>query len=113
MSAAMIGFRDFAPAFGNSFMGVTKGERESLDATLDRVNEWIDTQHIDVINVETLLFPPHIADREEATRSGRELGDPHTSTGLLNFSSGAVQVIRVWYRLPLDESAQLDATADA
>lgn len=81
-----IACRDFLPEV--TVRGILSNEYEDLGATIARANAWITSQHIDVINVETVL-QPNLAHRGRSDENGiRTSGE---------VSSYWFQVVRVWY----------------
>lgn len=89
-----ISYRDFFPqTVTKSFFG---DKHESLSATVVRANDWIASDNIKVLNVETVVLPNV---RNEAAAS--EVG-VRTSGEM---SSWWYQVVRVWYEVP-DPPAQ-------
>jgi hypothetical protein len=89
--ATQIKFADFqaqqlvAPGF------LQEGQYTGLDQVLAEIQRWIEEQHIDVINVETVVLPNIYARKEEGTADV----DLKTSGEI---STTWHQFFRVWYR---------------
>ncbi|MBN4071945.1 hypothetical protein JYT83_00855 [bacterium AH-315-F18] len=88
----MINFRDFSPK-GRVETSFLSHEIivESLKVPLDRANNWIAMDDIDVINVETVVLPNIYSDQESGTM------DTNLRTSG-EVSSYWHQFVRVWYR---------------
>lgn len=86
----MIGFQDFAPRQIRPAGFLTNAEYENIVEALNAVNDWIQTNGVRVLNVETVVLPNVWRPGETGT------GDPsiHTSG---ESSSTWHQFIRVWY----------------
>ncbi|HEY1016933.1 MAG TPA: hypothetical protein VGE07_29740 [Herpetosiphonaceae bacterium] len=84
----MLTFKDFIPQVQKRVLGMATAY-ESIHEVLTRVNRWMESEQIQVFNVETLLLPEHPKDREESPPAYM------TSAG---YSYGTYQTIRVWYR---------------
>ena len=87
----MIEFRDFAPRILTN-AGDYIPQFESLEQSVREANDWINTQRIDVLNVETVVLPSF---------SSRIQGNPedaYTYVNLGNYWFGCRQFVRVWYR---------------
>jgi len=83
----MIHFKDFAPQITKrSFFKV---EFESFAKALADANHWIETNHIDVVNIETVVLP------EMWGEEGTTDTNLTTSGDMMN---SWYQFIRVWYR---------------
>jgi hypothetical protein len=88
-----IQFRDFFPESLPSrkkVLGlIPVPEHEPLDVVLERVNEWVAAERVDVVNVETVLLP-------------QVEGAAETARGWLvaqhDFNTNWYQIIRVWFR---------------
>lgn len=83
----MIKFRDFAPP--TEELGLL-GERalESLEHAVESANHWINTFHVEVVNVETVLLPNIYGEAQTGEGELRTDGDRETSW---------YQIVRVWY----------------
>ena len=82
----MIRFEDFAPRMLKS--GFFGREFESFEAALAGANEWIDSNSIDVVNIETVVLP----------QIWRENGTTDVDLRISGeMSSSWHQFIRVWY----------------
>jgi hypothetical protein len=89
----MLAFRDFAPRnLSPPSWGRGKGEWERLEDALADANEWVRSERVDVINVETVVIPCHVDTREFAKTDA--------PASFINGSHWYVhrQFIRVWYR---------------
>jgi hypothetical protein len=81
-----IQFRDFFPREMDSSFFFTK--YAPLEDTVAKANEWIASEGVDVLNVETVLLPG-------VGRSRKTTGTVQTTGG----HDGWYQVVRVWYRV--------------
>ena len=83
----MLKFRDFAPP--QQELGLL-GEPEiaNLAEAVEAANQWIDTFHIDVVTVETVVLPN--LDGADATTAGELKADAEDARWF--------QVVRIWYR---------------
>lgn len=89
----MLAFRDFAPCnLSPPSWGSGAGEWEALEDALTSANEWIRSEWVDVINVETVVIPCHVD-----TPAFAQTGVP---ASFINGQHWYVhrQFIRVWYR---------------
>ena len=85
----MIAFHDFIPrSQGKRMLGMVT-DYENLHELVSRVNLWIEQHHIDVLNVETVLFTSLPKETEESPKV--------QMTSQANVSS-TIQILRVWYR---------------
>jgi hypothetical protein len=85
----MIAFHDFIPRRqGKRLLGLLT-DYENLHELVTRVNVWIEQQHIDVLNVETVLVTS--LPKENEASPNVEM------TSQANVSS-TIQIVRVWYR---------------
>lgn len=84
----MIGFKDFTPECTKESTFFSTAEYEKFGAAVAAANEWIRTNAIKVINVETVVLPNMWSECEEGTE------DPNLLTG-----QGAQwhQFVRVWF----------------
>jgi len=89
----MIAFRDFSPRNLDK-PGFSKGvgEWEPLSAALAAANEWIASEGIEVLNVETVVLPCHPSERAFSDSSAPAA---HVNGGNWHV---ARQVVRVWHR---------------
>ena len=87
----MIQFKDFVPQVtdGGGFFRMPTIEEFSM--ALERANEWIAQDNVDVVNIETVLLPNMHNHGEEGSI------DVHLGTSG-EMSSIWHQFIRVWYR---------------
>lgn len=88
----MLQFRDFVPAMLRTPGLFKPGEYESLEAALQAANDWIETQGIRIVNIETVVLP-NIWSRFEEGPHDVALG----TSG--EMPSHWHQFIRVWYRM--------------
>jgi len=86
----MVQFRDFAPRLLES--GFFSDSYETLRQALGDANVWIDENHIDVVNVETVVLPNIWDSGEEGTKDVDLSASGKTATTWHQF-------IRVWYRV--------------
>ena len=86
-----IAHRDFIPEMLDAGGLFRAPDFEPFERTLRRANEWIDNNHIALVNVETVVLPNVFSPGEEGTK------DPalHTSGEM---ASRWHQFIRIWYR---------------
>lgn len=83
-----IGYKDFSPSVTRS--GFFSQDHESLDSVLGRVNSWLITSGVQVLNIETVLLP-NITQETGAASVMRTGGET---------SSLWYQTIRIWYEIP-------------
>ena len=81
----MIDQKDFIPKTLETkwFQGI---QVDSFDAAVSAANDWIEQEGIDVINIETIVFPVGSNDETEAPIFHGDIG------------YSLRQFIRVWYR---------------
>lgn len=85
----MIAFHDFIPRRqGKRMLGMLT-DYENLHELVSRVNLWIEQQHIDVLNVETVVVTSLPKDDEASPKV--------EMTSQANVTS-IIQIVRVWYR---------------
>ncbi|HEU4328117.1 MAG TPA: hypothetical protein VFS21_33585 [Roseiflexaceae bacterium] len=85
----MIAFQDFIPRRqGKRLLGILT-DYENLHELVSRVNLWIEQHHIDVLNVETVLFTSLPNEAEESPKA--QMGSQANVTS-------TYQIVRVWYR---------------
>ncbi|MBB5208171.1 hypothetical protein [Chiayiivirga flava] len=95
----MFAYRDFVPQDATRTFALTR-RIEPMSAVLARAQQWVASENIDVINVETVLLP-------EGAVGERSGSDPQftdnmqVSIGMFEVGTQRVQVIRVWFRLPM------------
>jgi hypothetical protein len=83
-----LAFKDFKPEIKEK--GFFKTTYESLNAALQRANDWIGTENPEVLNVETVVLPN--LHKEEGSE------DPDLySRG--DFPTSWHQFVRVWYKV--------------
>jgi len=88
----MIAFRDFAPLRTRASSLLKRAEYESMGDALERANQWIGENRVDVVNVETVLLPnPQSAGQGSYSALFRVLG------GAYGGSARWRQIVRVWY----------------
>ncbi len=87
----MIDFRDFVPKLLDPGGLFTAATYESMNESLKAANDWIASENIDVINIETVVLP----NIHESDEEGSEDVDLYTSG---KSSCTWHQFIRVWYR---------------
>jgi len=87
----MIAYRDFVPRKLSDRKWVISppSECESFDSIVAEANEWIECNHIHVLNIQAMLVPG--------------LNDSNTSTNQGGFYIGPIerwtQIMRVWYEI--------------
>ena len=84
----MIRFEDFAPKLLKS--GFFSREFDSFEAALAGANNWIDSNSIDVVNIETVVLPQIWGKGEDGTTDVNLRVDGEWDTTWHQF-------IRVWY----------------
>lgn len=87
----MISFRDFVPRQLTQPALFHAAEHESFDAAVAAANEWVHTDCIKVINIETVVLP-NIWTRWEEGSTDSSLGTSGDSPSHWH------QFVRVWYR---------------
>lgn len=87
----MIRFKDFVPKMIAPPQLFRPGEYESFEEALQAANQWIDEDHIQVVNIETVVLP-NIWSRFEEGSTDVALG----SSG--DMVSHWHQFVRCWYR---------------
>lgn len=87
----MLKYRDFAPRVLSEPGLFHAGEFESFDHAVEAANEWIRSNNVEVINVETVVLPNIWSRWEEGTADG-SLGTSGDSPSRWH------QVVRCWYR---------------
>ena len=92
----MIAFHDFIPRRqGKRLLGVLT-DYENLHELVTRVNLWIERHHIDVLNVETVLFTS-LPDETDA--------NPKVRMESQGTALSTYQIVRVWYRETVEVEA--------
>jgi hypothetical protein len=92
MGTFMIAYRDFAPRQLTAPALLRPATLESLDEALAAANDWIETEKVDVVNVETVVLPNVWSPHQKGTT------DPQMITQS-EFAVAWNQFIRVWYRV--------------
>ncbi len=87
----MIKFKDFVPEELTKAGFFTSATLEKFNDTLNRANHWIETQNIELINIETVILP-NIHQSDEEGSSDTEI---RTSGEMSSYWN---QFIRVWYK---------------
>ena len=95
--SAVIAFHDFTPKDSTRMLALTRTV-ESVGAVMTRVNAWIDSNRVDVINVETLLLPVDAAANRDGDSAGEFTDNMGVSVGMFDIGTTRLQVVRVWYR---------------
>ena len=89
----MIAFKDFVPKDKTKALALSR-TYESLEEAVARANEWIESQEVQVVNVETVLLP--------GIKSENESGAAIAKHRNLSFSPVSqtpwTQVVRVWHK---------------
>ena len=91
----MLAFRDFAPQELESPAWGKHGKWTPLEDVVAAANDWIRTDQIDVISVETVVRPNH------GRRSNPEQRAANSPAVVINQYLGWevwVQCVRVWYQ---------------
>jgi hypothetical protein len=89
----MLAFRDFAPrSVSPPSWGSVAGVWETLGEALAVANEWIQSERVDVVNVETIVFPCHVD-----TPTFAQTDAPASRINGQHWHIHK-QFIRVWYR---------------
>ena len=90
----MIEFKDFAPEVRKESNLFSQPSFEEFSESLKRANEWVESDNVDVVNIETVVVPNIHRPNEEGT----------TDVDLQTYGgSHWHQFIRVWYRAESDE----------
>ena len=85
----MIAFHDFIPRSQCKRLLGMVTDYENLHELVSRVNLWIEQNHIDVINVETVVVTSLPKENEASPKVQMTSQANVTST---------IQIVRVWYR---------------
>jgi hypothetical protein len=87
---AVITYRDFAPQQTAPGGLLKRPEFESLDRAVAEANAWIDSNRVEVVNIETVVLPNVWSPFEEGTEDADIMtrGD---------FATAWNQFVRVWY----------------
>jgi adenine C2-methylase RlmN of 23S rRNA A2503 and tRNA A37 len=86
----MIQVKDFVPEKSKGSL-FKSGKIQQFDEVLKEMNNWIETNNIDVVSIETVLLP-NIHDSQEEGSQDTELFTGGES------SSHWYQLMRVWYK---------------
>lgn len=86
----MLAHQDFVPKQLAAAAFLKAAEYESFEAAVKAADEWISQNHIDVINVETVVLPNIHAWGQGSSAAAYHQPD--------NFGASWFQFIRVWYR---------------
>jgi hypothetical protein len=89
----MIAYRDFAPRQLTAAALLRPATFESLDEALAAANAWIESNKVNVLNLETVVLPNVWSPHQKGT------ADPQMVTQS-EFAVAWNQFIRVWYRKP-------------
>jgi hypothetical protein len=86
----VITYRDFAPQQTAPGGLLKRPEFESLDQAVAEANAWIDSNRVEVVNIETVVLPNVWSPYEEGTEDANIMtrGD---------FATAWNQFVRVWY----------------
>lgn len=87
----MLRYRDFAPKVVVEPGLFSAGQYESFDEALVAANQWIVSEKINLLNIETVVLPNIWSRWEEGTADGA-LGTSGDSPSRWH------QVLRCWYR---------------
>lgn len=88
----MIAYRDFAPTQTSSAGLFKTATYETLDQVLAAANAWIQTNNINVLNVETVVLPNLHVSNDKGTSAPSQVLQP-------GFAEAWNQFIRIWYRV--------------
>jgi hypothetical protein len=83
-----INYRDFIPT--ELSRTVLTVRYEDIPTLVSRINEWVEDQRIDVINMETVVFP---MDNVRPEFENESMFQGYRESPSKNF-----QVVRVWFR---------------
>lgn len=89
----MIRFKDFEAVVLKPGGLLSHPRKKGLDSALGELNRWVDSEGVEVINVETVLLPNLHSQENPTTRDA-------LMTTSLKLSSTWSQIVRVWYRNP-------------
>lgn len=84
-----LSFQDFVARDKTKMLAVSR-TYESIAEVVERANEWIESEGVEVFQVETLLLPGALAS------SGGTSTNVEVNAGSVSFSHWH-QVVRVWY----------------
>jgi len=84
-----LSFQDFVARDKTKMLAVSR-TYESIADVVERANEWIDSEGVEVFSVETLLLPGALAS------SGGSSTNVEVNAGPVSFGQWN-QVVRVWY----------------
>jgi hypothetical protein len=87
----MIAFRDFAPRQVSAPALLRPATFEPLERALEEANEWVRSNGIEVLNVETVVLPNLWSPYSRGTADPNQMLQPE-------FAVAWNQFIRVWYR---------------
>ncbi len=87
----MMRFKDFPIETKGKDGLFSKASSEKADETLLRINNWVETNELGVLNIETLLFPG-------LNRTTEGTGSAVFKSPELKYSHSYYQVFRVWYK---------------
>jgi len=88
----MIEFKDFVPEMKDKGGLFRQPGMEELAEALEKANEWIAANNVDIVNVETVALPNIHNPGEEGSTDTRLYDTGNMTTWH--------QFIRVWYRKP-------------
>ncbi len=88
----MLAYRDFVPRMITPAARMQRAEFESLQTALDDGNDWVKSNDVDVVNVETVVLPNIHHPHEE----GSEDVDLRHDDDFVHTQWH--QFVRVWYR---------------
>ncbi len=84
-----LSFQDFVARDKTEMLAISR-TYESIAEVVERANEWIESEGVEVLQVETLLLPGALAS------SGGTSTNVEVNVGSASFSQWH-QVVRVWY----------------
>ncbi len=93
----MIRFNDFVPQLIKKGGFFSNNEYERIDHCLERMNNWIEDNQINVMNVESLLLPNYYADGHNRYSRSTDPVFSHKTGGDMSRSIHWIQCFRVWY----------------
>lgn len=85
----MIRFKDFVPQQRAQPSFFSAADFEQLESAVERANHWIESVHVKIMNIETVLLPN--------IHSAREEGSKDPDLRVMDPKSYWHQVVRVWY----------------
>jgi hypothetical protein len=93
----MLTFRDFVPRDNTPMLALSR-RHESMQDVLARVNAWVASDRIEVVNIETVLLPASATTDRQGGSAGSFTDNLQLDLGAFEIGGSRVQVLRVWHR---------------